>query len=235
MRFSTLLSASLLFAATVTGAPIVETLEELEERASVDFFKPTDKGGSLLDQSAGLGEPLNVIISGKSSPEVLTKDGFNNYARAVGYSIECFGQHRGDPQKANLGDGHGYSNEIEVLREHFSIPVLGTCLESLKGGNHLRMWQQNGPDANSGALFLAVSQEEDIIEHHDIVPDGYNIGRDRFVDGALGTKVFLWKKYTTTVVERRDLIVAAAEGVNHGISQDGVVKVLTVTVKNVWE
>ena len=30
------------------------------------------------------GEPLNVIVSGLSSPDVLTDDGIVNYARAIG-------------------------------------------------------------------------------------------------------------------------------------------------------
>ena len=59
----------------------------------------------------------------------------------------------------------------------FGNSGLGTCLESLVGGNHLRMFRQNGPTADSGALFLAVSQEEDVFEGHTIVPDGYDIGR----------------------------------------------------------
>jgi len=87
--------------------------------------------------------------------------------------MECFGQHAGGKQQANLGDGHGWVDQRvrcshsfisfaqhwpplqEVLREHFGLPVLGTCLESLIGGNHLRTWRQDGPDKNSGALFLA--------------------------------------------------------------------------------
>lgn len=32
----------------------------------------------------GKGEPLNVIISGLSSPEVLTDAGFLNFSRAIG-------------------------------------------------------------------------------------------------------------------------------------------------------
>lgn len=68
---------------------------------------------------------------------------------------ECLGLHDGDPQLSNLGDGNGPKGEREVLREHYSLPIIGTCLESLIGGNHLRTYVQNGPEANSGALFLA--------------------------------------------------------------------------------
>lgn len=170
--------------ATVTATPL--------SKRAVDFYDPREKGGSLLNKSAGLGEPLNVIISGLSSPEVLTQKGFLNFMRAAGLYVssmnqflssqftsdhrskECFGLHNGGKQQANLGDGHGDVDEREVLREHYSIPIFGTCLESLIGGNHLRLlssrtvssthpltstvyrtFRQDGPDANSGALFLA--------------------------------------------------------------------------------
>lgn len=190
----------------------------------------------MLNQSGGpgLGEPLNVIISGKSSPDVLTKDGFLNYVRAVGYSMECFGQHQGARQPANLGDGNGAKDEREVLREHFNIPVLGTCLQSLTGGNHMRTYPQNGPNANSGALFLAVSQEKDLADHHAIVPNGYNIGRDKFASEAVGEKKLgfpFFRKYTTTVQDITGLMPAGANGINHGIATDGIVKLLTVTSK----
>lgn len=39
----------------------------------------------MLDNAGdGYGEPLNVIISGESSPEVLTYNGFYNFAQAIG-------------------------------------------------------------------------------------------------------------------------------------------------------
>jgi hypothetical protein len=50
-----------------------------------DFYDPQVLGGSMLNKATLLaGEPLNVIISGSSSPQVLTKDGIVNYARAIG-------------------------------------------------------------------------------------------------------------------------------------------------------
>jgi hypothetical protein len=69
-----------------------------------------------------------VIISAKSSPEVLTIDGFLQYAQTIGLyaasnfisafddkfyfsDTECLGLHRGNPQTANLGDGRGDVNE----------------------------------------------------------------------------------------------------------------------------
>jgi hypothetical protein len=70
-------------------------------------------------------------------------------------STECLGLHLGGPFSANLGDGNGPVNQTVELREDFGNILLGTCLESAAGGNHLRMFRQNGPTANTGALFLA--------------------------------------------------------------------------------
>ncbi|KAJ7347111.1 hypothetical protein DFH08DRAFT_961484 [Mycena albidolilacea] len=197
-----------------------------------DFINPTTKGGSWLDKSAGLGEPLNVVISAKSSPEVLTDDGFLQYAQAIGFDVECLGLHLGDPQTANLGDGRGDVNETRVLRSELGVLGLGTCLETLEGGNHFRDF----PQAGTGARFLAVSKEEDLSQHHTIVPDGYNIGRDLLVASAVGQKTgfdfkkFKFTTYNTVLTELTGLIAPGADGVNHGIAQDGVIKMLTVTI-----
>jgi hypothetical protein len=68
---------------------------------------------------------------------------------------ECFDIHLGKPQKANLGDGHGWLDQRIELRKDYGNPDIGSCWESLVGGNHFRMFRQNGPNANTGALFLA--------------------------------------------------------------------------------
>jgi hypothetical protein len=68
-------------------------------------------------------------------------------------STECLGIHLGGDQTANLGDGNGNVNQTMELREN--LPIGGTCEESLVGGNHLRMFRQNGTYHNTGALFLA--------------------------------------------------------------------------------
>ncbi|TFY82185.1 hypothetical protein EWM64_g1836 [Hericium alpestre] len=200
-------------------------------KSATDFFNPTDGGGSLLDNAGGgLGEPLNVVVSGLSSPDVLTDDGIVNYARAIGFSTECFGIHLGDPQSANLGDGNGPQNQTIELRQDFGDSDIGTCLESLIGGNHFRVFRQNGPSADSGALFLAVSKEEDVSEGHTIVPDGYDIGRDALVAAAVGSTSFDGVTYSTTARNVTGLIAAGSQGVNHGIAQDGIVTLLTVTI-----
>ncbi|KAI0031771.1 hypothetical protein K488DRAFT_51357 [Vararia minispora EC-137] len=200
-------------------------------RRATAFFAPNAGGGSNLDNAGnGFGEPLNVIISGLSSPGVLTLSGLENFARAVGFSTECLGIHLGGPQSANLGDGNGFVNQTVELRQDFGDPVLGTCEETLEGGNHFRVWQQNGSAANSGAFFLAVSQEEDLQEGHTISPNGYNMGRDALVAAAVGTTSFSGVTYSTTSQQIMGLLPAGSAGVNHGIAQDGVVVLLTVTI-----
>lgn len=76
--------------------------------------------------------------------------------KPLSITIDLFeGMHRGTAQLANLGDGNGPLPEIKVIRQNFSLPLIGTGIESLIGGNHFRYWRQNGPNANTGALFLA--------------------------------------------------------------------------------
>ena len=53
-------------------------------------------------------------------------------------SEECFGIHLGDPQSANLGDGNGWVNQTIELRQDFGLSSIGTCFETLVGGNHFR-------------------------------------------------------------------------------------------------
>jgi len=212
------------------AAPVV--LAGVVSRASVSFFNPVSGGGSWLDNAGtGVGEPMNVVISSLSSPAVLTDDGIENFARAIGFSTECLGIHLGGPQSANLGDGNGFVNQTVELRQDFGDASLGTCLESLIGGNHFRIFRQNGPSADSGALFLAVSQEEDIAESHTIVPNGYNIGRDSLVSGAVGTTSFNGVTYSTTSATLTDVMPSGSVGVNHGISIDGNAILLTVTIQ----
>jgi hypothetical protein len=69
-------------------------------------------------------------------------------------STECLGLRIGSPQTANLGDGNGNVAQTLELREERSW-ILGTCTESLIGGNHLRTYRQNGTSHPTGALFLA--------------------------------------------------------------------------------
>jgi len=192
---------------------------------NVPYVNPADNGGSQLDASAGLGEPLNVIVSGLSSPEVLSTKGIENWARSFGFSTECLGFHLGGPQQANLGDGLGWTNETAVLRWDYDNAMDGSCLESFTGGNHFRFWQQ----ATTGAYFLAVSVEQWVGQHHNIVPDGYDLGRDSLVVRATGNTTFGTNQYTTTSYWVTGLLQPGVEGINHNISIDGRVAVVTVT------
>ncbi|KAL5506945.1 hypothetical protein ACEPAH_6401 [Sanghuangporus vaninii] len=204
---------------------------DLQKRA-VAYVDPATGGGSMLDSTGnGLGEPMNVIISGLSSADVLTDSGFLNFARSLGFSNECLNIHLGDPQSANLGDGNGSVNQTIELRQDFGNSELGTCLESLTGGNHLRMFRQNGSIADSGALFLAVSQEEDVFEGHTISPDGYDKGRDALVSTATSSQTsFHGVTYSSTSEDLTGLLPTGTAGVNHDIAIDGIVKLLTVTI-----
>ena len=65
------------------------------------------------------------------------------------------GIHLGNPFPANLGDGHGPVNQTVELRQDYGNSEVGTCLESLIGGNHFRLYFQNGPSADTGAAFFA--------------------------------------------------------------------------------
>ncbi|KAJ6578799.1 hypothetical protein DFH09DRAFT_1148342 [Mycena vulgaris] len=198
---------------------------------AVAFYDPAKNGGSMLDNAgSGGGEPLNVIVSGLSSPTVLTDTGILHYAQAIGFSYECLGFHLGDPQSANLGDGNGWVNQTMELRQDYGNDDIGTCLESLIGGNHFRVYRQNGTTANSGALFLAVSQEEDVSEGHTIIPDGYNIGRDKLVTNAVGVTSHEDIMYSTVAQNLTGLLPAGSVGVNHGIATDGMTVLLTVTI-----
>jgi len=209
------------------------------------WYDPRERGGQFLDYTTKkYGEPLNVIISGHSDPFILSDTGLHSYAKSLGYSEECLGLHYGHIHQANLGDGDGRKSEAFLARQHY-FPVWGTCWESIAGGHHFRAWKQNGTQADSGAWFIgyeivcnekilfptskiSASKELDSSRRHIISPDGYNIGRDRFVERAVlggSWKGMWWKAH---VEWRTDLIKEGKKGVNHGIAQDGRIAVLTV-------
>lgn len=192
------------------------------------WYDPRLKGGRQIDYTIEeLGEPLNIIISGISDPYVLTDTGFKHYTKSLGYSQECLGLHYGNRHHANLGDGDDKKRELILARQHY-FPVWGTCWESLAGGHHFRAWKQNGTEANSGAWFIGASKELDSRNHHTIVPNGYNLGRDWFVERAIAGTRYKGRWWKAEVEWRTDLLAEGSDGINHGISQDGRVAVLTV-------
>ena len=60
-----------------------------------------------------------------------------------------------------------------MIRWDYGDPTLGTCTETIQGGNHFRYWVQNGKSADSGAIFMALSYEKSLAEGHDIITNGY--------------------------------------------------------------
>ncbi|KAJ7177256.1 hypothetical protein C8R43DRAFT_1193280 [Mycena crocata] len=178
---------------------------------AVAFYDPTPNGGSMFNNG--------VIISGLSSPGVLTDTGILNYAQA------CLGIHLGDPQSVNLGDGTGWVNQTD-----YGDADVGTCLESLIGGKRfLMVYRRNGTTANSGALFLAY----DVFKRHTIVPDGYNIGRDKLVANAVGVASHDDTTYSTVAQNLTGLLSPGSVGwayFNCRIATDGMTVLLTVTI-----
>jgi len=192
------------------------------------WVDPRINGGRFLDYATKRwGEPLNIIISGLSDPYILTDNGFREYAKSIDYAEECLGLHYGKLHNADLGDGDGPKSEVYLARQHY-FPVWGTCWESFVGGHHFRAWKQNGTEANSGAWFIAASKERDSRKGHTITPDGYNLGRDWFVDRALAGSRWNGRWWKAEVEWRTDLLEDGKQGINHGIAQDGRVAILTV-------
>ncbi|KAL9936198.1 hypothetical protein V8E36_005040 [Tilletia maclaganii] len=101
----------------------------------------------------------------------------------------------------------------------------GSCIESIVGGNHFRYWQQQG----TNAWFLAASKEKGLVEHHDIIPNGYNIGRDEIVKAATSKTSYKGKNFIASVKYVSGLLPSGSKGINHGIAIDGRTAVLQVT------
>ncbi|WFD04087.1 hypothetical protein MOBT1_002789 [Malassezia obtusa] len=197
------------------------------------WARPAARGGSMLDVVGnGYREPINVIISGNSDRSVLSEQGLLDYVRSIGFSFECLHIHLGGLQHANLGDGNGW---VPQLFEYRSLIYpgspgawVGACWESLAGGNHFRVWRQNGTAANTGAWFLAVSKEESAAEHHTIVPNGYDVGRNLLVAAVKHGGSFGGRSWHASVEWVDGLLPAGKQSINHNISIDGRVAVLTV-------
>jgi len=195
------------------------------------WFDPRVNGGRFLDYTNHKppyrGEPLNIIITALSDPYVLTDEGLRTYSKSIGYSEECLGIHLGGKHYADLGDGDEKKAQQFLVRQHY-FPIMGTCWESFAGGHHFRAWRQNGTLANSGAWFLGASKEEPTAKKHMIVPDGYNIGRNWFVEKATAGSHWKGMWWKADVEWRQGLLEPGKRGVNHGIEQDGLVAILTI-------
>lgn len=233
----------------------------LERRAGNGYNDPSSGGGSMLTivngtYPAGQGEPLNIILSANSAKEVLVDSldngGFLNYMLSTYMGEECLGQHLGASQQANLGDASGAVDEVQELRWNYGNPYLGTCQETFNGGLHLRYWIQN----TTGAYFIAISVEKSLSDGHDIVLDGYNLGREYLIGNLTNQTTTIYTPnitaqstfsgdsaysnwtYNTKVNYVSGLLQNTSVGINHNITVqganfnaiDGLVAVLTVSV-----
>ncbi|GAA5819970.1 hypothetical protein JCM11251_005431 [Rhodosporidiobolus azoricus] len=239
-RSATLFSLAL---ASLVARSVASPVEQLQRRALTDqggFYDPRENGGNWLTLAVntwpeGLGEPLNIVVSAESDPLIMTDEGFFDWSQSLEYGRECLGQTDGERQSANLGDGLGQINQTILLRYTYGDPYLGTCWETINGGGHYRVWRQNGTQANSGAWFLAASEEMNLTMNHMIVDNGYDLGRDAVVNTAIqegGTKSPLTNRTFTTEVRNATQYFDNITfwDINHRIATDGVVKVLTVRV-----
>jgi len=219
-------------------------------RRTIDFLNPLEDGGFMttilpMPNAPNLpyGEPINAIISGRSSRSVVNVEGFLRWATSVNFGVSCLGQVNGSAQLANLGDGRGNvtqgndgSGDNGVLRWNYGDAYLGTCKESIIGGNHFRWY----PQAKSGAYFLAASNELPAQLGHMVALNGYNTGRDELVANATNPNGTEWAGYrfnaTVDWIPAGVLLNATSEGINHPSvalpgqpSQDGRVALLTIT------
>lgn len=95
--------------------------KDLVDSTGKPFINPAVYGGKWLDVATKTaGEPLNVIISALSSPEILEIDGLQNYLRSLKLDYECFRQHQGGPQKAFL-DPRGLVDQNFLYREVYTV------------------------------------------------------------------------------------------------------------------
>ena len=150
------------------------------------------------------------MISNKSHPSILTsldswaKPSFNHYFLAHYLSNECLGQQGPNKMLADLHDGRGIVEERGLKRWTYRDDYLGTCIQTFDGGLHFRYFVQNKSESTlqspGGAIFLAVSEEHDLKRHHDIVFDGYNLGRDYLVGNLTGQRVMTKQSDTATGV-----------------------------------
>ncbi|KAK0552697.1 hypothetical protein OC845_001599 [Tilletia horrida] len=231
-------------------AGILSNFSSSNPKQKIDFLNPLLDGGFMTTilpmpnaPNLPFGEPINAIISGRSSPSVVNVEGFLRWATSVNMGVSCLGQTNGSAQLANLGDGRGNVTQGNdgtgangVLRWNYGDPYLGTCRESVIGGNHLRWF----PQAKTGAYFLAASVELTAAQGHMIALNGYNNGRDEVVGNATNPNGTEWAGYrfNTTVewIPAGVLLNATSEGINHPDvalpgqpSQDGRVALLTIT------
>ncbi|KAG6847225.1 hypothetical protein H0H93_009424, partial [Arthromyces matolae] len=128
------------------------------------WLDPRLNGGRFLDfTTPKLGEPLNVIISARSDPFILTDTGIREYAKSIGFADECLGLHIGDLHSADLGDGDGRKFEQFLARQHY-FPIWGTCWESLAGRDFLVSRATSGSRWKGKWWKAEVDLRDDLLE-----------------------------------------------------------------------
>nr|VWO99441.1 Phosphate:H symporter (Phosphate:H symporter, variant) [Ganoderma boninense] len=180
-------------------------------RNTVGWVDPRLNGGQFLDYTTDtLGEPLNIIISSESDPDILTESGMQTYIKSIGFSRECLGLHYGHIHDADLGDG--------PRTQAGAVPWAPALLPYHRHllGIYPR-WTS-----------LPASQEMDSSKNHMIVDDGYNRGRNYIVERATAGSHWRGTWWKAEVQWQDGLLESGNRGVNHGIEQDGLVAILTV-------
>ncbi|OZJ05767.1 hypothetical protein BZG36_01326 [Bifiguratus adelaidae] len=205
------------------------------KRGSAAYYNPNTGATNMKEYPLGTTnyEPVNVIISGLSggsvsNPDDSVKGGILSWFQAINFDHECFNLHAGGYDGFDSGDGRGFQNQTFIYRENYNDPSgVGSCTESLIGGQHVRGFYQS----TSGAWFIAASQEESASQNHNIVPNGYDLGRNYVANNAVkGGTGFDGCVFGPATVEDITNLVAPNDGsgYNHGIGTDGVVKLITV-------
>ncbi|KAG7445563.1 uncharacterized protein BT62DRAFT_969236 [Guyanagaster necrorhizus] len=172
--------------------------KEISERGvpSAGYYNPADSGGSMLTvvpqtHPDGQREPVNAIISGNSDQAVLAQQsmdrGLMNYFPAVAISATGTNQHTSNSQQVDSGDSN--ENETAVMQYNYGDPALGSCTESFKRDDHFQYWVQNSSEADSGAIFLAISYKTSSSDQHNIIENRYNLGCNYVLGSSNTSKI----------------------------------------------
>ncbi|KAI3481464.1 hypothetical protein L1887_56011 [Cichorium endivia] len=129
--------------------------------------------------ASGLGEPLNVIVSGQSDSGVLSQDGFEEFSRALYFSPgSCLNISQGGYQ-----DRPTWAMATEPSRRPTSCATTSSRATAAPVSSRSRAatisatGSRTAPPANSGAIFIAASVELNATLNHAIAPNGYDDGR----------------------------------------------------------
>ncbi|SCV72264.1 BQ2448_4958 [Microbotryum intermedium] len=244
LGLATIMSVSVADAAAISNAATTNyttnttnTTNATTTDQDLGFYNVIPGGGRWLTYAVEdtlLGEPINVVISADSDPFIMTEAGLDDWFLSIQYGAEFLNVSLGGKQKADLGDGNGRHNQTQILRYNYFDTIYGTLQESVNGGSHVRIWQQNGLMADSGAWFVAASVEYPAAMGHLIVPNGYDLGRDEVVGNATMRNGTISPATNRTFSATSQLIqflpANSSANINHDIKTDGNVAILTVKV-----